>query len=68
MSMRSIRYDLEFSDFPAKLGLQPAPVWKRRVTALDPRSVKRERRSEKLDDEALRELERLSKKPDDGES
>lgn len=68
MSMRSIKYKLEFSDFPAKLGLQSAPAWKRRVTAPGARTGRRERRSEKLDEEALRQLEQLTKKPDEGDS
>lgn len=33
MSMRSTRSDLKSSRFPMKLGLHPAPPWKRRAAA-----------------------------------
>ncbi len=52
MSMRSIRSDLKYSRFPVKLGLPPAPLWKRRTPAPGPGSGERLRRSERVDADA----------------
>ncbi len=52
MSMRSTRSDLKDSRFPLKLGLPPAPPWKRRAPAPGPPSGDRVRRSEQVDADA----------------
>lgn len=49
MFMRSTRSDLKDSSFPLKLGLPPAPPWKRREPAPGPGSGDRVRRSEQVD-------------------
>lgn len=54
MSMRSIRSDLEYSRFPVKLGLPPSPTWTRRTPAPGPGSGTRQRRSDKVDADAVK--------------
>jgi hypothetical protein len=55
MSMRSTRSDLKGSRFPLKLGLPPAPQWKRRTPAAPgPGSGDRVRRSEQADADATK--------------
>lgn len=67
MSMRSIRSDLEYSRFPVKLGLPPGPSWKRRTPAPGPGSGTRQRRSEKVDADALKRAEQAQGNSDKGE-
>ncbi len=57
MSMRSTRSDLSYSRFPVKLGLPPAPLWKRRNPTPDPGSGRRPRRSEQIEAEAQKRVE-----------
>lgn len=68
MSMRSIKYDLEYSSFPVKLGLQPAPAWKRRKPAPGPGRGPRQRRSEKVDADAVKRMEQVQGNSDKGDS
>jgi hypothetical protein len=68
MSMRSIKSDLEFSRFPVKLGLQPTPSWKRRTPAPGPGSGTKLRRSDKVEADALRRVEKAQGNSDKGDS
>lgn len=67
MSMRSTRSDLKSSRFPMKLGLHPAPPWKRRAAGVSrpgsspwagdgnpPAPGDRVRRSEQVDADATK--------------
>jgi hypothetical protein len=53
-SMRNTRSDLKDSRFPLKLGLHPAPEWKRRTHIPGPGPGERVRRSEQLEADANR--------------
>lgn len=68
MSMRSIKSDLEYSRFPMKLGLSPAPSWKRRTPAPGPGTGTRQRRSDKISAEALKQVEKAQGNSDKGDS
>lgn len=58
MSMRSTKFDLEYSRFPLKLGLPPSPQWKRRAPAPGPGPGSRQRRSEQVDADANKRSEK----------
>ena len=64
MSMRSIKSKLQYSRFPVKLGLPPAPPWRRRSPAPGPGSGTRQRHSEKLEVVDKRAVEQNSVKGD----
>ena len=68
MSMRSMKSKLEYSNFPVKLGLPPAPPWKRRTPAPGPGTGTRQRRSEKIDADAMKLVEKAQGNSDKGDS
>jgi hypothetical protein len=68
MSMRSIRSELKSSRFPLKLGLPPAPPWKRRTPAPNPGPGDRVRRSEQVDADATRRGEMATSSSDKSDS
>lgn len=84
MSMRSIRSDLKDSRFVLKLGLSPAPLWKRRAPPADasrdlaPQEFsgrripsgpgERVRRSEQVDPEAVKRGELANLSSDKGDT
>lgn len=68
MSTRSIRSELEYSRFPLKLGMPPAPEWKRRTPAPGPGSGGRQRRSEQVEADAEKRAEKAQGQSDGADS